>query len=549
MAFDLGAYVKKNAAAPQEAGGFDLGAYVAKAKAEPAGSAAHAGLEAFGNTATLGYLPHLQALAEKAMPNASADVDAKLAAQGFNIHQPDSTYIQSRDANAARMAQQAKDFPTASKVGTGLGIAATALVPIGSASRAANMAGRLAQGAKTGALMGAVANPGDIEGEFSPLQLGDRAENAGKGAAIGTLAGGLVELAGPVAAKASEWLKTKAAKSATRSIGRPTPNQAIEMAKSGADVEIGKEMLEQGAVPWFGTPGRVAKRIEKLREKTWKGVEKLLDKGGDGAIVDGAEVGVRLLDDPAVEALRKTPGAESTVRAIEEAAETFAKNGKMSLRQAQSLKRGIDEQISYTRGAAELKGKQAGLYQSRTALRESMDDSVAGLGAQKGDLKAAFKKQSGMEKASEIADKEAGRIQANSKISLTDVIAGGSGFAAGDSGAERTIYSVLLAAANKGRRAVGPAMAARSMNLASKALAMTPSVAAVASKNPVAFSAFVNRLSSPAPKLEKGQEDPILNDKSILGLMKANPSLIDAIQDPKLREEFKKRIQRSPAQK
>ena len=159
---------------------------------EAQGSAADAALEGYGQTATMGYLPHIQAGAERGLekllgffgagPEAT---DAKLREQGFQL--PEQSYVNERDENIARHEQQAKDSPIASGAGKFAGIvASSAMMPGSGAAKGAGLAAKLGNAAKTGAMQGAVYNPGDTKGEVDPLQLGDRAGNAALGAATGT---------------------------------------------------------------------------------------------------------------------------------------------------------------------------------------------------------------------------------------------------------------------------------------------------------------------------------------------------------------------------
>lgn len=168
---------------------------------EPQGSAAQAALEGFGQTATLGYLPQIQALAGSAMPNPNASVDEDLRAQGFDIQQPESSYLSERDSNIARHRQQAQDHSGAVLGGKALGIAATSLLPGAAASRASQMSTGLGKGAAAlgkyltpssvkgmagvGAAQGALYNPGDEEGVLNVAQGPERLGNAALGGAVG----------------------------------------------------------------------------------------------------------------------------------------------------------------------------------------------------------------------------------------------------------------------------------------------------------------------------------------------------------------------------
>lgn len=153
-------------------------------KPDTQGGAAQAALEGFGQTATMGYLPHIQAAIERFLPNPTAEADEKLKAMG--IEPPSQTYLQARDENIARQQAQAKAHPVASALGKGAGLISSAALPIPGASL-----GGLTKGLVQGAITGAAYNPGDIKGEISPIQAQDRLKNAALGGGLG-LAGAAI---------------------------------------------------------------------------------------------------------------------------------------------------------------------------------------------------------------------------------------------------------------------------------------------------------------------------------------------------------------------
>ena len=66
--------------------------------------------------------------------------------------------------------------------------------------------------------------------------------------------------------------------------------------------------------------------------------------------------------------MRNTPGMESTVAAIEKQVETLAKNGKLTLAEAQKLRQGIDKSINFNKSAPDMRGAQEGLYRQRPVV-------------------------------------------------------------------------------------------------------------------------------------------------------------------------------------
>ncbi|MHB8484058.1 MAG: hypothetical protein ACYDBV_15280, partial [Nitrospiria bacterium] len=186
-------------------------------------SKAMTALESFGNGLSLGYLPHLQALGEK------IETPVLNYLTGKNV--PTDDYLSARDANIQRQQQQMQANPKTALAGNiagGLttGIATMGLMaPAAEAGTAANvaktasLASKVGQGvmtgAKVGATFGAIANPGDTQGEISPLQLSQRAQGAYQGAKFGALVGG----AAPVVAEGFKQIPT-AATAAAKKVGR-----------------------------------------------------------------------------------------------------------------------------------------------------------------------------------------------------------------------------------------------------------------------------------------------------------------------------------------
>jgi len=181
-----------------------------KPSAAPQARPAQAALEGFGQTASMGYLPQLQAGAENAVNNAqrltglgAGGADAKLEEQGFQL--PERDYVQMRDENIARQKQLAEKNPVASMAGKGAGIVASMAATPGASllKGVSGVGGAVARGMAQGALQGAAYNPGDTKGVVDSTQFGDRAIGAG----VGGLAGGAIGLMGGAVSSLSKGQK------------------------------------------------------------------------------------------------------------------------------------------------------------------------------------------------------------------------------------------------------------------------------------------------------------------------------------------------------
>lgn len=519
-----------------------------KAKAPEKEGAGQAALESFGNAATLGYLPHLQALAGKLVPDPNSGLDAELAAKGFKVkNAPEKGYIAERDDNIKRQAQQKKDFPMATTAGTVGGIVGGGLMIPGAAlAKGASLGVRALQGAKAGAVMGGLMNPGDTAGDVSLMPI-ERLENAAAGMGLGAVLPAGMSLLGKGAKAASGALADTAAWKAFRALGRGTPTATQKMVDSGQGAVIGRELLDEGAIPVLGTPNRIAGRVDSLKEKAGEQVGNLVKGAGNAKLVDAEKLGLEILDSPELALMRKTPGMEGTVSKIEQQVETLAKNGQMSLEQAQALRQSIDKSINFNKGAGDLRGAQEGLFMQRTKVRDAMNEGINTLnpGAPKNQLLTANRKYGNLATAEGILEKEMARNQSNRAISLTDTIAAGAGASTGNPAA-----ALILGAINKAGRTFGNSVQARGYDAMAKSLAKIPAVVEMAQSNPGVVSRLATSLGQDVAGGVKSyavDKDDILNDPEILMLFKKDENLLQRVEDPKRRALIKEALKRLPA--
>lgn len=256
--------------------------YQPKSEAGPSGpDAGQAALEHFGNAASFGYLPQLQAAASGITPNPSAEVDAKLRDQGFKINQQEPTYLSERDASIKRLEQEGKEHPIASAAGS-VGGALASAAPIGVLApiNAAGKVGRLIQAAKGGALIGAISNPGDEEGKIDATQLTDRAKGAAFGAALSSAGQGAIEglsagAKGVMTLPAS--LRSKAEERAFKASGAMLKDYRKAAGRDRVN-ELGRFMLDHGLIKPGMTVEDIAQAAASLKSKTGADVSGILSK-------------------------------------------------------------------------------------------------------------------------------------------------------------------------------------------------------------------------------------------------------------------------------
>lgn len=513
-------------------------------KAGPGTSAGDAALEHAGNAMTLGYLPHLQAMIEKLTPNPGRNVDAALKSQGFKVQGPSDSYVDLRDANIKRLQQEGKEHPTASTAGTVAGtvIGGIAMSPLFRASQAATVGSRLASAGLAGAGVGAVSNPGDVEGEVSPVQFDRRSVNAGVGGALGLGTQAALEVVAPVTQKAVDWLKSKASEKAVATLGA-NKSDLKRLGQKGTQ-SLGEAARENGVVRAFSTPGSVANKVQDLKEGVGQEIGDLIKRADAAGApkVDGTKIGVDLLNDPEIVSAAKTPGMSGMVSAAQKEAETLAENGEMSLAQAHKLRQDVDRSINFNKRRPDLSpGSQEVLYKIRDSLNEHINTAVNGVeGVATDALKKANRVYSQLSRMDDIASNRVAMNGANRTLGLTDTIAASAGQVSGG-----PLAAVALTALNKGARTFGSSLQSSGYNLAANVFRKAPAIAAYGQNNPMLMQVLGQKLKGGATPFDQAQ--PLLNDPNILTIFKQNPHLIDAIKDPNLRAAMAARVGRKPA--
>lgn len=169
------------------------------------GESIEALLQQIGDKSSLGYAPQLSAAVGSILPDPSAGVDEELKKQGFNISQPESDYVSLRDADIKRQLGLQERNPIASGIGSGIGLisgglaggsALGAAVPALKIAKGSGLISNIAKSAGQGAITSGAYNPGDVEGEISPLQVRDRAQAAAMGGVVGGAVPGVMALPG-----------------------------------------------------------------------------------------------------------------------------------------------------------------------------------------------------------------------------------------------------------------------------------------------------------------------------------------------------------------
>lgn len=573
MGFDPDKYLQKNAPAMANGGGFDPDAYLSKktaAKKSETAEEAQTALEQYGNTVTGGYLPHLQALTEKPMTwvlNKLTGNDVK--ADG---------YVESRDKNISRQEEMAKQNPKSALLGQGAGIGASLLLPAGSAAKGATATSRIGNAAKVGAMYGAAMNPGDVEGELSPLQLVARGKNAAIGGALGLGGGILGEGLSSGAKYVSEKLGANAEEKAFKALG-PYQRDTLKAAKRTGQVkEIGRELLDEGLLTGAPSWEKLGQRTAKAADAKGAQLENIVDDiaaradaldpaskaialPGQSAAktsgIDRAAVGKALRD----ELLSKhtdIPGAAARNAKVEKLISEFEAGGDrfIPVRDNEELKRAVGKMIKWDRlPNADIpleEEVQRALYNK---IKQGSEDAAAYLSNQLGDgtaevFKKAKKSYGNLKTASDIAQKRAAKESANRFLSPSDYGTGALGAILGastgdslESKLKNGAIGFAAAGLNKFARTRGNSIAATALNKASQTASGASNALKLMDKSPLLRT--LANIGSKRENIKMEQFDP-----QLLNMLAADPSLIDSFEDPKMRErllEALKNVKRNPS--
>lgn len=423
------------------------------------GSYPEAFLQSFGQTATMGYLPQLQAAAAKGMDLLlpESDIDRQLKEQGFTIDDEED-YVDIRDKRAKEIKASKESYPGASMLGTIAGAGATALGPgaIGAAGKGVSTASKLGQAAKVGGIYGALANPGDIEGEVSPIQPLERAKGGIAGALTGAGMQGIASGAGSAYRSAQRIpgkLRNFAEMRALKSSGAMLKDFRKLFGNKKAK-QLGRAMLDEDVVRAGDDIAAIARRATLKKSKVGNRIGKIyneadefLQKVNEGNLTPTQKNLLKKTDidlDTFAQAyknnLRKRvggkAGSKTIINRISKELDDIAENGKVPLKRIQEIRRSIDDQINFAKANQELKPVQQEFLNMRNKLQDLVRARLRVVDKIKGsNLAQSFNKANqnftNLAEVADIASDRVSREQANRFMGLSERIQGGAGAVVG----------------------------------------------------------------------------------------------------------------------
>lgn len=442
----------------------------------PKTGAVETGIEQFAKGVPVvgSYLPQMQAAASKPIYGLLNKL------HGTDI-QPDN-YLQERDSNIARQELQEQERP-------GLSLAANLAGGISSAGAlpavsAATRLGRIGQGAKIGAGIGLLSNPGDVKGEVDGLQIGDRAIGGVVGGVTGGAGQGLLEAPGALKDK----FKSSAERSAFKALGPYSREARQAMAKDKVE-SIGRTVLDEGVI------GKIPRSYETLEGRAKSSSElvgKELDDYINALSKKSEQLGINVDKKDIAEEVAKNltgskteiPGVLEKNAKVQSALERFSGNADekpLSLAETEGLKRALGKEIKWDRlpGAdipVEEEINRALYSKTRGAsegLAQRVEDEAFGKGT--GVFKGLKETYGNLETAEDILGKRNAKEFSNRMVSPSDYMTGGigalAGVAAGDDPVEKAKYGLIgagLGGVNKIGRLYGNQVMAKSKDALSK---------------------------------------------------------------------------------
>jgi hypothetical protein len=481
-----------------------------------AGSPAEAALQGFGQGATLGYLPHLQALAEPAVTK-GLDIIT-----GQNQSKDLPGYLERRDQWAKTLEQLQVNNPKSFAGGqVAGGLTSAFIAPQAALSKGASIPLRIGAQVGAGAAIRGAMNPGDTQGAIEPIQYQERISNVASPMAIGIDAA--IPLAGPALGYISKKAGAQAERLAFKSLG-PYARDSMKAFGNDKVNSIGRTMLNTGVVGG-GLPKRyetLANDIAKIRsesgEKLGALVEQMAQKETGKPIgVSRSKVADKLqseLISPEVDAA----GVANRNSKMQEYIDQFRRGGspigeagpqipddQIPLLQAEMKKRGIANEINWDRlPGADIPDSEAFNRKLLSQLRGEVEAGGEVLANKTGFDVGQFRKlkdeYGNLSAAESIAEKRSAKEYANRLLSPSDygvgMVGAGVGALIDATPEDRVKHAAMggvLALANHAARKYGNQVTANGLNnMSILARSAKPAANAIAI-NPVATQAALNQ--------------------------------------------------------
>jgi hypothetical protein len=495
-------------------------------------------LQNFANSAAMGYLPQIQAALEPAVQGVAGmfgdNVDEELQAKGFTVeNSPDKSYVERRDQYINDLNQLSAENPKSALAGNiagaitgGIGTGGAIAKAVGSVTKVASGYKRLGDAAKAGAVVGFGRNPGDTEGEVSPLQLKERALNAAQDAATGLLVqGGLegIKKAGEGIKGAGKNLESWSQRKALKAAGAEK-TQFKKQILNKSDKRLGQSVLDNELIKPGDDVRDIAKNAESALKKSGEKIGEVYKKADDVASLGKGEI-KNIADEyssEAAERLQGTVDGDQVAEKLQKVIDTIPENATFG--QLRKWRASIDDQINFSKANQDLPKYQEELLALRNKVQERIAEKI---GKSHPELKKTLlrenKRFSELSEVKKLADQKSAGVEANTGFGIREGFGATLGGMAGSAvlGPMGTAPGIAIGAltTNVLRKHATPFMA-MTANKVAKALEKNQSALGKfskplieAAKSPEKFAATVNMMMKD-PEFKKslnqmGQSEPV----------------------------------------
>lgn len=507
---------------------------------------AEAALTGFGETATFGFLPQIQAGVEQVVESLTPkdDVTKELEEKGFKIRETGDGFVSKRDRAIRRIERLEKLAPTASTIGSVAGALVSPAPGVGAAKSIPGLSkavkaiskSKLASAGVAGGITGAIQNPGDTEGVVDPFQLSERAKNA----ALGFLTGGAGQAVIGGAGKAlNAFVKTPQAIKGFAEMRALKSSGAMlkdfrKLAGKAKENKVGRFLLDKNIVEAGDSLEDILKKSEALKQANGQTIgdiyRKATEKLSDLNFVKGLSAGKRkALEETVIDAekiannlrkkitnkLKGKAGSETVLNRINKELDTLAENGSdVNLQDLREIRQSFDELVNWSKQVGELGSLQQSFVTIREGLKEAAEKRLKSLddvldADDLSRLRNANENYSILADITKISKDRIQRDNANRYFSLGDRVTAASGgaIAAASGNPEEAIKNgltglLLGAAAGRVGRTVGGPAAAKAADKLGKLLQKPANflrfgqpIIDKASNNPEQLGIFLQQLS------------------------------------------------------
>jgi hypothetical protein len=477
----------------------------------------------FGNSASFGYLPQIQAATEPVIQKAldffgGDNTDEKLKEQGFQIEEaPSESYAQRRDRATNELNQLSEENPYASTGGkisgaivNGIATGGALSKALGSTGTATSMGKRFMDAAKSGAAYGAIRNPGDTEGEVNVLQLKDRATNAVKDAATGlVIQGGLegAKAAGTALNAVGKNLKTFSQNKALKASGAMLKDFRKAVGKKKAS-ELGQTAIDENLVNMGDDVADIAKNAQTSLKDSGSKIGSIYDKADEITSISSGDI--RKLNNEFIEEsanrLKGIDGGKEAAQKLESTLEVLTENPNPTFGQLRKLRSSIDDKINHAKEMKDLPVYQEELLHLRNKIQDMVKQKIASVNPELSkNLARENKRFSNLSDLAKMSKDKMAREEANAAFGLRERMGGGTGAVVGaivGGGVPGAIAGGIAGAVTtKVARQYGTPFVAITANKIAKALDKNPELLGKfanplieSAKHPEQFVATVNAL-------------------------------------------------------